>query len=241
MKRMIIGLAAVMVLVFGVSSASAAFTSFFGEDAAAGGSLPVPNSDAAQAAFLSQLVDSKVEDFESIPVGTNFPFNVAFNGDTATLSGTNTVWNTGIQNSPVAGRFAISGRQYLNVGTADAKSFTLTFSSPQAAFGFYATDAGDFNGQLTISLDGGAPIIIPHTVGAPNGGGLFYGFIDTVNLFSTVSFSNTNPTLADAFGFDNFTIGRREQIIPEPSTLAIWSLLAALGISVGWWRKRRAA
>jgi hypothetical protein len=28
-------------------------------------------------------------------------------------------------------------------------------------------------------------------------------------------------------------------IIPEPSTLLIWSLLAGLGIGVGWWRRRR--
>jgi hypothetical protein len=28
--------------------------------------------------------------------------------------------------------------------------------------------------------------------------------------------------------------------VPEPSTLAIWSLLATLGITVGWWRRRAA-
>ncbi len=29
-------------------------------------------------------------------------------------------------------------------------------------------------------------------------------------------------------------------VIPEPSTLAIWSLLGAIGLTVGWWRRRRA-
>lgn len=29
--------------------------------------------------------------------------------------------------------------------------------------------------------------------------------------------------------------------IPEPSTVAIWSLLGAMGVAIGWWRKRRAA
>jgi len=29
--------------------------------------------------------------------------------------------------------------------------------------------------------------------------------------------------------------------IPEPSTLAIWSLLASLGLSVAWWRRRKQA
>jgi hypothetical protein len=30
-------------------------------------------------------------------------------------------------------------------------------------------------------------------------------------------------------------------VIPEPSTLAIWSLLSALGLAAGWYRRRRAA
>jgi len=29
--------------------------------------------------------------------------------------------------------------------------------------------------------------------------------------------------------------------VPEPSTFIIWSLLGALGVTVGWWRRRRAA
>ena len=31
------------------------------------------------------------------------------------------------------------------------------------------------------------------------------------------------------------------QVIPEPSTLIIWSLLGGLGTGVGWWRRRKAA
>lgn len=30
-------------------------------------------------------------------------------------------------------------------------------------------------------------------------------------------------------------------IVPEPSTLIIWSLLGGLGIAVGWWRRRKSA
>ena len=29
--------------------------------------------------------------------------------------------------------------------------------------------------------------------------------------------------------------------IPEPSTLIIWSLLGAIGITIGWWSRRRKA
>ncbi len=28
------------------------------------------------------------------------------------------------------------------------------------------------------------------------------------------------------------------KIIPEPSTLIIWSLLGALGMTIGWWRRK---
>jgi len=216
-------------------------TIFFGEDAGAGGSLPVPNSAAAQASFLASLTNVRVEDFEGIPVGTQFPFNVTFGADTATLTGTNTIPSTGVRNTGLGGRFAISGSQYLNVGTADAGSFTLTFSAPQAAFGFYGTDIGDIGGQLVLSLDGGPPVVVPHTVGAPSGAALFFGIIDVANPFTTVHFSNTTGNLGDAFGFDDFTIGRREQVqtIPEPLTLTLGGLtLAGLG---GYLRRRRRA
>ena len=49
------------------------------------------------------------------------------------------------------------------------------------------------------------------------------------------------------FGSGNYQIVTPAQtvvtsrVIPEPSTLAIWSLLGALSITVGWWRRRRKA
>jgi hypothetical protein len=32
---------------------------------------------------------------------------------------------------------------------------------------------------------------------------------------------------------------RSERVIPEPSSFIVWSLLAALGVTVAWWRRRR--
>jgi hypothetical protein len=225
--------------IIGFSTAvSAAPLIFFGEDPNANGSLPVPNSVAAQASFLSHLVGVHTEDFSGIAVGTQFPFNITFGLDSATLSGTNNVGNTGVQNTPIAGRFAIAGSNYLNVGTADALSFTLTFSAPQAAFGFFATDIGDFMGQLTLTFDGGAPIDVPHTINAPDGAALFWGIIDVDNPFTTVQFSNTVGA-ADAFGFDVFTIGRVDQVripVDEPGVLVLLAFgLVAIGVA----RRRR--
>lgn len=205
--------------------AASAQVIFFGEDVNAGASLPVPISIAAQTSFLANLVGVRVENFEGIPVNTTFPFNIAFAPDTATLTGTNNVGNTGIANTGIGGRFAVSGSRYLNVGTTDANSFRMTFSSPQAALGFFATDIGDISGQLALSFDGRPGLIVPHTLGAPNGAGLFYGIIDVNNPFTSVTFTNTNGSLNDAFGFDDFTIGRIDQVAmtPEPSALVLFS------------------
>ena len=35
--------------------------------------------------------------------------------------------------------------------------------------------------------------------------------------------------------------GQQGTVIPEPSTFIIWSLLGALSLTIGWWRRRRAA
>ncbi len=210
------------ILLIATQTANAATVTFFGEDNA-GGSLPTPNSDAAQQAFLDQLEGELIEDFEDIAPGTQFPITVTFNGDAATLTGTNVIGSTGIAAEPLAGRFAISGNQYLNLGTFDAQSFTLTFDSPQAAFGFYATDVGNVEGQLTLSFDGGPAVEVAHTITDP-GAALFFGYIDRENPFTTVEFGNS-AGIDDAFGFDDFTIGRVDQVtigvIPEPTSVSL--------------------
>jgi len=49
----------------------------------------------------------------------------------------------------------------------------------------------------------------------------------------------------ESWGLDNVQVSihavPEPEIIPEPSTLIIWSLLGTLAITVGWWRRRRAA
>jgi len=52
--------------------------------------------------------------------------------------------------------------------------------------------------------------------------------VDYVNLVST----HYDYFIVDDVRYDDY-------VIPEPSALIIWSLLGALGITVGWWRRRR--
>jgi len=233
-KKAGMGIAALLGGMFLAGSLQAAPVIYFGEDT--DGSLT--NAQAAEADFLSNLTGVTIEDFEGLTAGDTFPINISFGTTTATLTGTTIIGNTGIADSGIGGRFAVSGTQYLNLGTSDANSFTLTFDAPQAAFGFYGTDIGDFDGQLTLSLDGGAAIDIPHTLNAPNGSDLYFGLIDVDNPFTTIQFSS--GVLNDAFGFDDFTIGTREQVVDNdvsaPGSLAV---LGASLLGLGIARRRR--
>lgn len=222
MRKSLIATIFTAALMAGAGTASAAGITFFGEDLA-GGSLPTPNSDAAAASFLGSLIGVSTETFETFAPGPQVsPIVVTFGLDTASLAGGGMI----IRDAQSAGRFAISPTQYLE----NRPGLTLTFSAPQAAFGFYGTDIGDFGGQLSISFDGGPAMLVPHTLGTngdPNGTALFFGYIDVADPFTTVLFINTDES--DAFGFDNFTIGRQEQVrIPEPGVLALLAI-ALLG------------
>jgi hypothetical protein len=123
--------------------------------------------------------------------------------------------------------------------------FTIDFSNPVAAFGFSATDIGDFGGRLQLTLTDGSTqtVAVPHTVLGPGGSVLYFGIIDRDNPFTRVVFTNSNPVL-DQFGFDDMTIADAQQVIPaavpEPGSVAIWAALGLLGAVYGRRRGRTA-
>jgi PEP-CTERM motif-containing protein len=125
-------------------------------------------------------------------------------------------------------RFATSPNNYLQ----NASNMTLTFTSAIAAFGFYGTDFGDFDQQVTLTLANGTTqvLAVNSTQGAAAGGNvLFWGMIDAANSYTSITFSTTGGT--DVFGFDDMVIGDRQQLaVPEPGALSLLSLaLFALG------------
>lgn len=160
MRRLVVCIVTFVVVIAVVSglsiSAQAAVITFFGEDLnfTDNPSTPaddplrpasLPNADGARDAFLANLVGVTTENFESLAPGATTPLTLTFGADTATLLGTAHVLDvpTGIFN----GTYPISGSKFL-LQLGPVGSFQINFSSPQASFGFYATDVGDGAAQL---------------------------------------------------------------------------------------------
>jgi hypothetical protein len=234
------GLAAALLAGTSLTAAKAAPVTFFGEDLSAGAVLGAfPNSDAARIAFFSNLVGVGTETFEGIAAGTGVPVAVSFGAaGTATISGSGTV-QAGLEGG---GRYPISGTNYFNASTTD---FTLSFSDPIAAFGFYGVDIGDYGGAVSLQLTDTAGIVSLLDVGNTVGGSgstshsvLYFGFYDLTTQYTAISL--INPSTGDIFGFDDFSIGSIEQVVPapEPMSMALFGLgLAGLGFAA---RRRKA-
>jgi hypothetical protein len=119
--------------------------------------------------------------------------------------------------------------------------FTITFTNPVTAFGFYAVDIGDFTGALEVTLNllGGGTYL--QTIGnsfTPSGV-VYLGLTtdDALHPFTSAIFHDIDP-LRDFVGYDNFTIGTLSEIphTPEPGMLAIWGIGA---LAVGMIASRR--
>jgi PEP-CTERM motif len=238
-SQYLIATALAAVLAWG--SAQAAPVTFFGEDPNPTGSTPIahPVSDATQATFLSNLTGVGVEDFDSFANGTT---TIAANFGAA---GTATLTGGAIQNFSSAGRFAISSPNYYNT---DTTSFSINFSNPVAAFGFYGTDIGDFGGQLSLlltdTMGNTTSLIVPATEGSggeqpENGSVLYFGFYDLSTTYTSIAFQNSNT--ADQFGFDNFTIGSIQQVTPSAPEPATWAMMLLGFAGLGFVGYRRGA
>lgn len=213
--------------------AGAAFSSqaapiiFFGENQTDAFNIGIDPA-AAQSSFLSGLTGVGTEDFEGFAVNTGSPLDIMFAGSvgniTATMTGSGSVIESG-----GAGRFNTSagGSKWWEISGL----FSINFDTAISAFGFYGTDIGDFDGQITVELidinNVVTNLVINNSINGINGANLFWGFIDVNNAYTSISFGNTAAG-TDFFGFDDFIIGDREQVtipqVPEPGMLALFGL-----------------
>jgi hypothetical protein len=246
--------------VLGIATVSSATPlTFFGEDLGAGEYKRLtshPNADVARTNFLANLVGVGTEDFEGFSAGNTPPGSINFPGaGTATINGNGSVHEVASGTNGV-GRYATSGSKYFETGDV----FSLAFSNPVAAFGFYGVDIGDFNGHLTVTTSGGLTQVfnVGNAVNSAGGGVLFFGLIDPTSTFTSIQFGNSAAG-TDYFGFDDLIIGSLQQIrsdaaldvptsaaldtppvdhAPEPSTLFLFG--SGL-IGLAYWRKKKSA
>lgn len=242
---------------FAFSTSAYAQQIFFGEDinrTATGQNensvrIPHPNSDVARSSFVSSLSGIVTETFEEYAANSSIS-TLTFGPDTATLSTSLQVVNlpTGTFN----GTYPISGNQFLLQNALGTNAFSIGFSTPQAAFGLYVTDL-EVQGNLTLRFlltDGTTTIdrLIPTQVNPTpsdnnTGSVLYWGVIDSANPFTRVTFIR-NLNAGDGFGFDDMTIARPTQVVPEPQTYALMAVgLSFLGLAAARTprRKERAA
>jgi hypothetical protein len=223
--------AAAMVVAGSLGFSSASAATYFGQDVSGvspDNSATWTNSNNARNDFIGQLDTYGEQDFEGFANGTVPPIALDFppgSPVTATLS------NNGIVNNfRDRGRFntTAGGSNYYQVVTGN--DFQIEFSTDVAAFGFYGTDIGDFQGQLVIEFyDENDNLLFSEDVGAsgaPNENILFYGIVAD-SAFRSVRFSAIGGN--DGFGFDDMIVGTASPgTNPVPLPAAGWLLLSGV-------------
>ena len=188
-----------------------------------------PNSQAMQSQFLARLHGTTTESFEGYATWS-FPTNLLFGTSTATLSASDpvptnicVVATVSDATNTYSGMFPTTGTNFLDLGVTDVASwFRITFSSPQAAIGFYGTDPERSHFRLTLAYPDGSTNIFDPPITVPQGSaGVFYlGVIDRANPFTSVTVQKLQ-TVGDDIGVDDMTIGTPDQVAPAPAQLQI--------------------
>lgn len=214
-----------------ISSAMAGPEIYFGEDVspfwpASINDVPriyAANSFAVAVQFKSRLVGTSPETFETFAMSSS-PTNITFGTNRATLSGTREITRVTNPTTTLNGVFPISGTNCLLLPTQEVGFFAIDFSSPQAAFGFFGTDFGEF-ADLEIGFIGTngveTDILVPVTRPQESGGCFFLGVISRDAPFVRIQFTRIGDSI-DGFGFDDMSVATPAQVLPaQPAALQV--------------------
>ncbi|MDQ2779990.1 MAG: PEP-CTERM sorting domain-containing protein [Pseudomonadota bacterium] len=214
---------------------------------------------AAIAGFDSGVSNLGGNEFEGPQPAANFNYT----GGSATVGGNYSVIN-GMVASPSLGRYnTTTGLPPIGGpgGLVDpghwlesTSGFSYAFNGQAlSAFSFFATDLGDFDLGVSVTLMRAGEMVfsgnVPFTAAASNNGNLLFLGVkgqSTTDTFDQVLIGvNQSPTGAsvDAVGFDSIRVGvlsgETGGNVPEPGSLALAGLaLAAAGAAV---RRRKPA
>lgn len=115
---------------------------------------------------------------------------------------------------------------------------TWTSTSSFDSFGFFIAD--NDGGTVTITFDDGTAqmFTIPQDNAIVNGQNLFWGISGLANPINTVTILTTDP--GGFSDWDNFVYANSSAVddtpVPEPASMAVWGLAAAVGLA---YRRRR--
>jgi len=233
----------------GASAGAEAALIFFGQDFNGSDQFApsaLPSAETAEADFLDNLLDPETTSFESQTPGVS-PSLLFPNGVGMTSSGAQVVDLPAGQATDGEGRYPIDGSQYVEpLDQSEFLGTTFEFDTGVVGLGFFVTDAGDFNGRLSVEIffENGTPgrgtelpelesrfEIIPHTVvgdASTTGNAFFWGIVQPEGPIRRVTIRSSVE--ADSYALDNLTVATQ---IPSPGGAAV------LTLGAGWLTKRR--
>ncbi len=210
------------------SPATAALTTWFGQDLVVGNPpASAANSVAARDAFIAALSSHATENFDAIPA---FATNPVLNFGTFGTAITN---NSQVLNYNQFDAHAFSGSNYL----WSDQSITITFANAISSFGLFGSDLNEVNVfglQLVDTLGNITTLAVPHSFPVDSGANMFFGFANPGVSYISITLFNA-PGGQDGFGFDDLIIGT--SAVPEPQSWAL--MIGGFGIVGAALRRRR--